>query len=395
MYARDVSKKIKAVFQNKAKSGEIMCRFAPYGYIKDPESKKHWLVDEEAAEIVRQIFDLYINGMGTKTIAHYLDNNNVLAPSDYMKSKGLPTNRISHTEKVKWTSATVNLILSRQEYIGDVVNFKTTRKSYKNHKKIMTPVEDRMVFKGVNEPIVSVEAWEKAQSILIKRKRVPQKREPDIFQSYLFCSDCGQKMYLKQRKIPNRANYVCSGYTKGITNCTTHYIKQNTLKSLVLENIQDIVFSANLDKRKFAEELHKKIDIKTDKEFKHTIKEAEKLKARCLSLDKIIQKLFEDRVGEKISDERYFAMLENYEKEQTEIKEKLTAYQEKIDEHTDSKKGVDYFLKLVNKYSKITELTPQILLEFIDKIVVHQTEKSENGSFQTVEIHYKGIGVLN
>ena len=394
-YARDVSKKIKAVFQSKAKSGEIMCRFAPYGYIKDPESRKHWLVDEEAAEVVRQIFDLYINGMGTKTIAQYLENNGVLAPSDYMKSKGLPTSRVSQTEKVKWTSATINLMLSRQEYLGDVVNLKTTRKSYKNHKKIMRPVEDRIVFKGVNEPIISVQTWEKAQSILVKRKRVPQKREPDIFQSYLFCSDCGEKLYLKQRNIPNRANYVCSGYTKGTTDCSTHYIKQNTLKNLVLENIQDIISSANLDKKKFAEELRNKMDNKSDKEFKHTIKEAEKLKARCLALDKIIQKLFEDRVGEKISDERYFTMVENYENEQAEIKEKLTAYQEKIDEHNDGKKGVDYFLKLVNKHSKITELTPQILLEFIDKIVIHQTVKNENGSFQTVEIHYKGVGVLN
>lgn len=394
-YARDTSKKIRAVFQSKGKSGEIMCRFAPYGYLKDPESKKHWLVDEEAAEVVRQIFDLYINGMGTKTIAQYLEKNGVLAPSDYMKSKGLPTSRISQTEKVRWTSATINLMLSRQEYIGDVVNFKTTRKSYKNHKKIIIPVEDRMVFKGVNEPIISVQTWENAQSILVKRKRVPQKREPDIFQSYLFCSDCGEKLYLKQRNNPNRANYVCSGYTKGITDCSTHYIKQNTLKNLVLENIQDIVSSANLDKKKFAEELRNKMDSKNDKEFKHTVKEAEKLKARCLALDKIIQKLFEDRVGEKISDERYFTMVESYEKEQSEIKEKLTTYQEKINEHNDEKKGVDYFLKLVNKHSQITELTPQILLEFIDKIVVHQTVKGEGGSFQTVEIHYKGVGVLN
>lgn len=137
------------------------------------------------------------------------------------------------------------------------------------------------------------------------------------------------------------------------------------------------------------------MDSKIDKEFKRTLKEAEKLKSRCAALDKIIQKLFEDRVNEKISDERYFTMAESYEKEQVEIKEKLAEYQEKIDKHNDSKKGVDYFLKLVGKYSEITELTPQILIEFIDKIIIHQAEKSENGTFQTVEIHYKGVGVLN
>lgn len=167
------------------------------------------------------------------------------------------------------------------------------------------------------------------------------------------------------------------------------------LSNLVLQSIQDVVRSAQFDKKKFAEELHKKMDSKIDKEFKRTLKEAEKLKSRCAALDKIIQKLFEDRVNEIISDERYFTMAESYEKEQAEIKEKLAKYQEKIDEHNDRKKGVDYFLKLVGKYSEITELTPQILFEFIDKIIIHQAEKSENGTFQTVEIHYKGVSVLN
>lgn len=394
-YARDTSKKIRAVFQSKGRSGEIICRFAPYGYLKDPDSKKHWLVDEEAAEVVRKIFDLYINGMGTSKIACYLESSGILTPADYMKSKGLPTNKTSNCNKFKWRATTVGQILSRQEYIGDVVNFKTTTRSYKNHKKIQRPIEDRAIFKGVNEPIISQQDWEKAQSILAKKKRVPRKREPDIFQSYLFCSDCGQKMYMRYRNDTQSKSYLCSGYAKGNTKCTTHYIKQDVLSSLVLQSIQDVVRSAQFDKKKFAEELHKKMDSKSDKEFKRTLKEAEKLKSRCAALDKIIQKLFEDRVCEKISDERYFTMAENYEKEQAEIREKLEEYQEKINAHNDNKKGVEHFLKLVEKYSEITKLTPQILLEFIDKIIIHQAEKSENGLFHTVEIHYKGVGVLN
>lgn len=394
-YARDCSKKIRAVFQNKGKSGEIMCSFAPYGYIKDPESKKHWLVDEEAAETVRQIFDLYINGMGTYKIACLLESKGVLTPADYMKSKGLPTNKINQCNKFKWRATTVSQILSRQEYTGDVVNFKTTTKSYKNHKKIYHPIEDRTIFKEVNEPIVSRQDWEKAQEILAKGKRVPSKREPDIFQSYLFCADCGKKMYMRYRNDTQKISYLCSGYAKGITDCTTHSIKQDALIALVLQNIQNVVSSAHFDKKKFAEEIHKKMDSKSDKEFKRTFKEAEKLKARCAALDKIIQKLFEDRVCEKISEERYFSMAESYEKEQAEIKEKLSEYQEKINVHNDNKKGVEYFLKLVEKYSEITELTPQILLEFIDKILVHQAEKGEGGYTQTVEIHYKGVGVLD
>ncbi|MEZ3454637.1 MAG: DUF4368 domain-containing protein [Oscillospiraceae bacterium] len=202
-------------------------------------------------------------------------------------------------------------------------------------------------------------------------------------------------MYISYRGKLNSKHYVCSGYAKGITDCSTHYIRQSVLIDLVLQNIQEVVRSANFDKKKFAEELHRKMDSKSDKDFKRTIKEAEKLTSRCTALDKIIQKFFEDRVCGKISDKRYFTMAESYKKEQDEIKVKLAEYQEKIDEHNYSKKGVDDFLKLVGKYSEITELTSQLLLEFIDKIIIHQTEKSENGSFQTVEIHYKGVGALS
>lgn len=394
-FARDTSKKTRAVLQNKGKSGEILCRIPPYGYIKDPDNKNHWLIDEEAADVVRKIFDLYLNGMGTKKIADYLESNDIFTPTNYMHSKGLASRRTVQNERFQWTASTVNQILSRQEYIGDVVNFKSTTKSYKNHKKVKIPVEERAIFKAVNAPIISEQDWEKAQTILSKSRRVPRNREPDIFQSYLFCAECGQKLHIRRKEKQNETHYICSGYGKGKIKCSSHYIRQQVLVKLVLENIQSVILSAKLDKKKFAEELHKKMDSKNDKDIKRTIKEAEKLKSRCAALDKIIQKLFEDRVSGNISDERYFTMAESYEKEQSEIKEKLTAYQEKISAHNDNKKSVDDFLKLVSKYSKITELTPQILLEFIDKILIHQSEKTENGTIQVIEIYYKGVGVLN
>lgn len=394
-FARDTSKKIRAVFQNKGKSGESLCFIPPYGYKKDPDSKKHWLVDEDAAEVVRKIFDLYLNGMGTKHIADYLENSNIPAPTDYFKSKGMKSRQGERAERVKWCATTVNCILSKQEYIGDIINFKSSRMSYKNHKIIKNPVEKWAIFKGVNEPIVSEQDWEKAQSMLAKKRRVPQKREPDIFQSYLFCAECGKKMYIRRKEKIKETHYLCSGYAKNTTECSAHYIRQDVLMDLVLQNIQSVISTAKLDKRKFAEELHQKMDSKNDKEFKRIIKENDKLKLRCSSLDKIIQKLFEDRVSGNISDERYFSMAESYEKEQSEIKEKLTAYQEKIDAHNDNKKSVDDFLKLVDKYSEIDALTPQILIELIDKILIHQSEKTENDIIQVIEIYYKGIGVLN
>lgn len=394
LYARDCSKKIRAVFQSKGKSGEIMCPFAPYGYLKIPNDKKHWLVDEEAAGVIREIYDLYLNGMGISQIIACLENKGILSPTEYLMSKGLPTNRTTR-KKYKWSIETVKRILTRQEYTGDVVNFKTTSKSYKNRKRLMRPLEERVIFKDVNEPIISREDWEEVQAIYEKKKRVPIKRDPDIFQSYLFCADCGHKMYIRYKNDSPVRYYLCSGYAKRTSDCTTHHIKQDVLIDLVLKSIRNIVSRANLDKAEFAKELNKKADNKFDREYKHTVKENEKMKSRRDNLDKIIKQLFEDRALGKISDERYFAMAEGYEKEQAEIDSKLAEYQAKIDERNTTRKGVDYFIKLVDKYSEINELTPQILSEFIDKIVIHQAEKDENGTSQTVDIYYKGVGVLN
>lgn len=280
------------------KAGEILCRIPPYGYIKDPDNKNHWLIDEGAADVVRTIYDLYLNGMGTKKIADYLESNDIFTPTNYMQSKGLATRWTYQNERFQWTASTVNEILSRREYIGDVVNFKSTTKSYKNHKKIIIPVENRLVFSGVNDPIISNQDWEKAQAILAKNKRVPRNKKPDIFQSYLFCADCGNKLHIRRKTKWNETHYICSGYGKGKVKCSTHYIKQQTLVNLVLENIQSVISLSKLDKEKLAEELLKKANNPNDKDIKKAVRETEKLKSRCAALDKIIQKLFEDRVFE-------------------------------------------------------------------------------------------------
>lgn len=394
-YARDCSKKIRQVLQNKGRSGDILCPFAPYGYLKDPNDKKHWFVDEEAAAVVKEIYDLFLNGLGICKIASILEDRGVLSPAAYLSSKGFPTNQTTQCKNYKWSGETVKLILTRQEYTGDVVNFKTTTRNYKSHQKIKRPIEERAIFKDVNVPIIPRNVWEEVQVLYAKKKRVPTKRDPDIFQSYVFCSDCGGKMYIRFKKGSTIGYYSCSGYAKHTTNCTTHFIKQEDIKDLVLKSIREVVSRANLDKAEFAKELSEKADSKFDKEYKQTTKEIGKMKSRSDSLDKIIKQLFEDRVLGKISDERYFAMAEGYEKEQAEIRNKLDEYQAKKDERDNSKKGVEYFLNLVSSYNEIEELTPKVLSEFIDKILVHQAVKDENGTSQTVEIYYKGVGALN
>lgn len=393
-YARDTSKKIRAVLYNKGKSGQIMSTIPIYGYIKDPNDKKHWLVDDEAAEVVRMIFDLYINGKGTKKIANYLEEQKILSPTHYFRSKGIATRKQPRENPYEWDASTINRLLSYQEYLGNIVNFKTYRKSYKNHKLMKNPKENQIVFKGVNDPIISEDVWNKAQALIEKGRRIPVQREPDLFQSYLVCADCGSKMYI--RRIANKkSHYVCSGYAKGKINCTTHNIVQDNLYEIVLTNLCEIIAEAKFDKKQFAEKMRKKMDSKNKGEMKKIIKEAEKMKARTASLNKIIHQLFEDRVNGKLSEERYLEMLANYESEQSEIKFKLADYEKKISEDKTSKNDIDKFIKLVNEYGNIKELSPQILAEFIEEIRVHQAEKTDDGFVQAVDIVYKGVGVLN
>lgn len=393
-YARDTSKKIRAVLQNKAKSGQIMVVVPIYGYKKDPNDKNHWLVDEEAADVVRMIFDLYINGYGTKKIADYLEKRKILSPTHYFHSKGLSYRKSLKENPYEWDHGTINKMLYHQEYIGDVVNFKTYRKSYKNHKMYKNPKEKRFVFKGVNEPIISEDVWNKAQVLLEKGRRVPVEREPDLFQGYVFCADCGCKLYLRRTKGKN-VFYICSGYAKQNTNCSTHIIWQDDLYEIVLSDLNDIISSAKFDRKQFAEKMRKKADVEDKGEMKKIIKEADKIRLRIASLNKIIQCLFEDRVEGKISEERYLEMLASYESEQSEIKTKLSEYDKKISADKATNNDVERFIKLVNEYSNIKELTPLILAEFIEEIRVHQAEKTADGKFQSVDIVYKGVGVLD
>ncbi|MCM1480088.1 MAG: recombinase family protein [Muribaculaceae bacterium] len=394
VYARDCSKKVKAILHNKGEAGQIMAPIPMYGYLKDPNDKKHWLVDEEAAEVVRTIFDLYVNGYGTKKIADYLEEHKILSPTHYCRNKGLPYRRKLKENPFEWDSSSIGSILEHQEYIGDVVNFKTYRKSYKNHKTFKNPKEKQLVFKGVNEPIVSEDVWNKVQALLEKGRRVPIEREPDLFQGYVVCANCGNKLYI--RRVKNKKdNYLCSGYAKKITDCSIHSISQENLYEIVLKDLREITSAAKFDKKQFAEKLRQKADVDNKSEMKKLVKETEKMKSRTASLNKIIHRLFEDRVDGKISEERYLEMLAAYESEQAEIKSKLAEYEKKISAEKSTANDVEKFIKLVNEYGEIKELTPLILAEFVEEIRVHQAERTENGKVQAVDIVYRGVGVLN
>lgn len=296
---------------------------------------------------------------------------------------------------MKWTGQTIHTIICHREYCGDVVNFKTTKVSYKSKKTVPNPEEKQVILKGINDSIISYEDWIRAKEILESNRRVPTNRTPDIFQGRIFCAECGSKMYLSYRDGRKPPYYFCSGYRKRQNICSSeHYFNKERLTNLVIENVQSIIKAAKFDKKKFAAELYKKMDDSADKEIKHVLKEKEKLLVRYTVLDKMIQKLYEDRTMQIISDERYFTMSASFENEQAEIKDKFSDLQKTIDEHNSGKRNIDDFIALVYRYSKVTELTPAILNEFVEKILVYKRDSIDGEIEQTIDIYYRGIGLL-
>lgn len=395
-YAKDTSKKVRAVFRNKVLTGGFISTQAPYGYMKDPDNKNHWLVDDEAAEVVSSIFEMYLNGKGLTAITRILESRKILNPTCYSLSKGRAV-RFPPTENpYEWSVPSVRDILTRQEYCGDVVNFKTYRKSYKIHKSLRNSPDKYVIHKEVNTPIVKREDWETVQSIFAKHKRVPTVREPDIMQGWLYCADCGSKMLIRRRdKVKHPyCYYQCAGYNKNVSSCTMHYIRGEVLNKLILDNINEMITSADVNAEEFAHELSEKMKQSDSQTVKKMRKEISKLKSRKTELDMILKKLYEDRVFGRISEERYFTMAEEYETEQSEVSKKLITLQNEVDSNTNKTKGIEDFIRLVENAVTITEITNDVLNDFIDKILVHELVNDGTKRSQTVTIVYKGVGNL-
>ena len=287
-YARDTRRKILAVFKSKGETGGILCSIPPYGYIKDDDNNRHWLVDDEAAEIIRTIFDLYLQGYGCLRIANHLKSNKILNPTAYAYQHGRSTRRAIPNDPYIWNLRTIDSMLSRQEYCGDIVNFKTYRKSHKNHKTYFNPPENRIVIREVNEPIIDRETFDEVQRMKLSRKRTSTVREIDIMAGYLFCADCGKRMYIRRNKQSSRRTmYFCSEYLNYRGVCTNHMIAADDLYSLVVKAINDEIRKAEINTSDFAEELYQKVNASASLELKKMKAEAAKLRSRLDELEKI------------------------------------------------------------------------------------------------------------
>ena len=324
-------------------------------------------------------------------IANELRSKDIPTPKKYFIGKGIFEEKIKENIPF-WEIPTIRNILRNQAYCGDVINFKTYRKSYKDHKMYFNAPEDYFIFKGINDPIISEEQYKRAQELLDKKRRVPTVREPDIFQGYLYCADCGKRMSM--RRTTYTEAYVCNTYSRNTKACTTHYMRRDVLANVVLLQIRKLIYNAKNTPDVFTQNLQTGLDVKSEKELKKSKSEINRLKKRSAELEKIISKLFEDRALDKISEERYFSMISDFENQLKEIRQKIEECQQILVSSKQNTNLIDNFIKTINKYDDITELNQlnqYVLLDFVDKIVIRQREKNQDYE-DVIDIYFNEIG---
>ncbi len=396
-YARDISKKRRISNKIKGNAGEPMGQ-PPYGYIKDPNNPKRWIVDDEAAQVVRRIYSMTLEGYGTEQIAAQLEKDEILTPRAYWLKKGIKRpGKGKQQPATKWNSSTVTKILSLQEYCGDILNFKTYSKSYKNKKRLENDRENWVIFKDVHEPIIERSVFEQVQQKRGKiRKRRTNEGEHNMFSGLLVCADCGSNLhfYFNQGN-PEIKYFNCSNYKGNRGSCTsTHYVRVDFLEQVVLGEIRCLTKFASLYEDEFLKAVigHSQQAAETDRKLKE--KELKALLTRDEELDGLFERIYEDNVSGKLSDDRFAKMSRRYEDEQKELAEKIKKLRSEIEKHSSQAMTTDMFISLVRKYTRARKLTPRMLNELVEKIEVYNAEKIDGVWEQRLRIHYNCVGEI-
>ena len=396
-YARDISKKRRISNKIKGNAGEPMGQ-PPYGYIKDPNDPKHWIVDDEAAQVVRRVYSMTLEGFGTEQIAAQLEKDDVLTPRAYWLTKGIKRpGKGKQQPPTKWNSSTITKILSLQEYCGDILNFKTYSKSYKNKKRIDNDRENWVVFLDVHEAIIERAVYEQVQQKRGKiRKRRTNNGEHNMFSGLLVCADCGSNLHFHfNQGNPEIKYFNCSNYKGNRGTCTsTHYVRVDFLEEVVLGEIQRLTKFASLYEDEFVKAVigHSQQAEQTDRKLKE--KELRTLLARDEELDGLFERIYEDNVSGKLSDDRFAKMSRRYEDEQKELAEKIKKLRSEIEKQSSRSMTTDMFIGLVRKYTRARKLTPRMLNELIEKIEVFNAEKIDGVWEQRLRIHYNCVGTI-
>lgn len=411
-YLRDCSRKQKAAYQVRGKSGKPTTNSVIYGYRKDPEDKHHWLIDEDAAAVVRRIFRLSIEGHGGYEIARILRDERVECPSYYMAAKGYGRwkKALEKAEPYNWYGNTVCTILSKPEYMGHTVNFRSHKESYKDKRAVRHPPEEWLVFENTHEAIVDAETWRLAQQVKRTVRRTDTTGEANPLTGLVYCADCGAKMYNHRggrKKYPDKGqdpatglypadSYDCSTYTltfQNMTNkCCSHHISTKALRALILETIQMVSRYAISNETEFTQRVREASQLRQAEAAKDRKRKLNRDRKRSAELDGLIKKLYEAFATGKLTERRFELLSGEYEREQAELDAAIGKAQVELDAFNEDTAKAGQFLALAKKYTDFTELTTPMLHEFIEKILVHAPDRSSGERVQEVEIHLKFIG---
>ena len=403
-YLRDLSRKQRTAIRVKGESGKPTTNCAIYGYKKMPGDKYSWYIDEEAAEVVRRIFRLTIEGKGPYDIARILYDDKVETPAVYLgkQKKGVWKSKEEFPNPYNWSGYIVGSILSKPEYMGHTVNFRSHKQSYKDKNPVMNPKEDWLIFENTHEAIVDKETWELAQKLRKTPRRHDTIGEANPLTGLLFCADCGAKMTNHRSKGGTESSpypsdfYDCSTYTlahqKRTHACCGHYIRTKAVRELVLNTIRTVSTFAISNQEEFAEKVRAASQIKQKEAAKETKRRLSKDKKRIAELDNIIKKLYESFAIGRITDERFDTLLAEYEAEQKSLQASVTEAEQRVSSFEEDTVRVEQFMELAKKYTDFSELTTMMINEFIDKIIVHAPEKVDGDRVQEIEIYLKFIG---
>lgn len=393
-YAKDTSKKIRAVFKAKGMSGKRVSTQAPYGYVRDADG--NLLVDEDTAPIVKLIFQLAAEGNGPGKIARTLREMEIVTPGTLEFQRTGRTKRYDPDNPCFWYSSTISKILVQQEYLGHTVNFKTTKKSYKSKKKIENPKEKWVIFENTHEALISQEQWDIVQKNRQQRRRPTRMGDMGMFSGLLFCADCGHTLNLNRTKSWAREqdNYTCGAYKQGKGKCSAHYIRATVLEQLVLENLREVISFAREDEEEFVRQAMENKMALHRQEQAQAKRLLEQQTRRMSEIDTIIKRLYEDHVIGKLTDDRFAKMSADYEQEQEALQISTDQLREVVEASERQTVNMDSFLKIVRKYTVPDKLFPELLNALVEKIVVHAPDKSSGHRTQQIDIHYNFIGEI-
>lgn len=405
MYAADTSKKIRAVVQSKARAGERVTVNPPYGYLKTPNNPKNWILDPVASEVVKRIFQEAKSGKSLSEISKGLKNDKIFKPDRHRIEIGLkPISSSPNVETLPyfWTRETLSAILGREEYLGHTVNLRTRTKSYKDKRKVDNPKEDWLIFKNTHEAIIDQETFDIVRKMR-NHKRSNQRYKnraghENLFAGIVFCGTCGRKHYFcpQEKNGLNHDHYKCSGYRKPIDGCENpHYIQKSALIEIVSGKLRQTIQEIHFDQEAFLKKLEQQSQAQFSKNNKRQRQQLQKDEHRSKEIDSIIQKLYEDNLLGKISDERFVKLSQSYEEEQKQLQTSISDLTEKLAKQQEDSLNISKFMARISKYTELPKLTVEIVNELIDKIVIQKPTGTKRNRIIQVDIYYNFIGKLN